>query len=193
MLAVSLTAFAAYQRSDAWTWEHLALCRARALTGSADFRQRVTRLIHDLLAEPRDAAKVRSDAATMRVEMARHKPAASPIDVKLGLGGLVDLEFTVHTLQLTTGIGLDPRLEVALAELSTAGLIDEEADADLRLLSRFLVVMRLVAPEKIALTDASRALVASLCGQSDWDALIAALDEARRRVAARWDKVREGR
>ena len=36
MLAVSLTAFEQYQRHEAWTWEHMALCRARPLTGSDD-------------------------------------------------------------------------------------------------------------------------------------------------------------
>ena len=65
----------------------------------------------------------------------------------VGHGGLVDLEFTVHTLQLSHGIGLDPRLEVALAALVEKGLIDDGADPDLRLLSRLLVVLRLVAPD----------------------------------------------
>ena len=50
--------------------------------------------------------------------------AGGPLDIKLGPGGLVDLEFAVHTLQLTTAIGLDPRLEVAIAALVEDGLID---------------------------------------------------------------------
>jgi glutamate-ammonia-ligase adenylyltransferase len=192
MLAVSLDSFADYQRREAWTWEHLALCRARPLTGSAPFRERVRALVHDLLAEPRDAKRIVADAASMRAEMARHKAPAGPLDVKLGEGGLVDLEFTVHTLQLTTGVGLDPRLEVALADLANAGLIDKEADPDLRLLSRFLVVLRLVAPGSGAdLPPASRALVASLCGQADWDRLMASLAQARGRIAGRWKKVKE--
>jgi glutamate-ammonia-ligase adenylyltransferase len=129
----------------------------------------------------------------MRTEMARHKAPSGPLDVKLGPGGLVDLEFTVHVLQLTSGIGLDPRLEVALAELASAGLIDAEADPDLRLLSRFLVVLRLVAPGMPAeLPATSRALVASLCGQADWDALMAALGTARGRISERWERTRSG-
>ena len=60
-------------------------------------------------------------------------------------------------------------------------------------LSRFLVVLRLVVPGKAAdVPSASRSLVASLCGQADWNALMAAMDEARARIAARWAKVREG-
>ena len=50
----------------------------------------------------------------MRAEIERHKPPRGPLDVKLGPGGLVDLEFAVHVLQLTRHVGLDPRLEVAL-------------------------------------------------------------------------------
>ena len=130
----------------------------------------------------------------MRADMARHKPPSGPLDVKLGPGGLVDLEFTVHVLQLTTGVGLDPRLERAIAALTAAGLLDAEADPDLRLLSRFLVVLRLVVPGNAAdVPDASRGLVAGLCGQADWNALMAALDEARARIGARWEQVRKGK
>jgi len=193
MLAVSLDAFAAYQRTEAWTWEHLALCRARPLAGDPAFQDKVAELIRTILSEPRDPGKIRRDAAAMRSDIARHKPPSGPLDVKLGPGGLVDLEFTVHVLQLTTGIGLDPRLEHAIAALTDAALLDAEADPDLRLLSRFLVVLRLVVSGTAAdVPPASRALVASLCGQPDWNALMAAIDEARARIARRWEQTREG-
>ena len=191
MLAVSFEAFEAYQRNEAWTWEHMALCRARPLTGSEAARTKARDLICSILRAEKDPAKVRSDAARMREEMARHKPAAGPLDIKLGEGGLVDLEFTVHTLQLTHSAAFDPRLEVALAELAAGGLIDEGADADLRLLSRMLVVLRLVGTQDMEPALESRQLVASLCGFGDWPALLAAIDEARHRVAARWAAVRE--
>jgi glutamate-ammonia-ligase adenylyltransferase len=126
----------------------------------------------------------------MRSDMARHKPPAGPLDIKLGAGGLVDLEFAVHTLQLTHHVGLDPRLEVALAALVEAGLIDQGADPDLRLLSRVLVVLRLVAPGGMEPAEQSRALVASLCGHADWPALVAAMDAARNRISARWAAVK---
>jgi glutamate-ammonia-ligase adenylyltransferase len=191
MLAVSLDAFEAYQRSEAWTWEHMALCRARPLTGSDSARDKVRDLICSILRSEKDPAKVRADAAAMREEMARHKPPAGPLDIKLGEGGLVDLEFAVHTLQLTHRIGLDPRLEVALAELVDAGLIDDQADPDLRLLSRMLVVLRLVGTQGMEPAEESRPLVATLCGCADWPALLAAVGEARQRIAARWARVKE--
>lgn len=191
MLAVSFAAFEAYQREEAWTWEHMALCRARPLTGSDAARTRVRDLICSILRMPGDPSLVRIDAASMRADMARHKPPAGALDIKLGNGGLVDLEFAVHTLQLTSHVGLDPRLEVALADLAEAGLVDDSVDPDLRLLSRLLVVLRLVGTQGMEPAEQSRALVASLCGHADWDSLLAAVDAARQRTSALWAAVRE--
>ena len=147
--------------------------------------------ILSVLGMERDAGKVRADAAKMRTEMSRHKPPSGPLDIKLGPGGLVDLEFAVHVLQLTHRIGFDPRLEFAIAALVEAGHLTMQADADLRLLSRILVTMRLVAPDGSVTPTESRPLVAEVCGYSDWVALLAAHDEARQRVATLWTSIRE--
>ena len=192
-MAVRLDAFQAYQLGEAWTWEHMALLRARPVHGSPAGRARLDAATKVVLASPHDAAKVRTDAASMRADMAKHKPPSGPLDIKLGPGGLVDLEFAVHVLQLVHGLGFDPRLEHAIAALVDAGHIDMQADADLRLLSRILVTMRLVAPDGSVPPRESRPLVAEVCSYPDWDALLAAHDEARQRVAALWAAVREGK
>jgi glutamate-ammonia-ligase adenylyltransferase len=192
MMAVRLDAFEAYQRQEAWTWEHMALLRARPVHGSKAGRARLEAAIKRVLGSPHDAATIRADAAKMRADIARHKPPAGPLDIKLGPGGLVDLEFAVHTLQLTKSLGFDPRLEIAIAALVEAGHLDMQADADLRLLSRILVTMRLVAPDGSVPPAESRPLVAQVCGYPDWDALLAAHDAARQRVAALWTRVKEG-
>ena len=192
MLAVSLQGFLDYQRSEAWTWEHMALCRARPVYARPERREALAQAIDAILRFPRDAMKTRADAAAMRLEMERHKTPSGPLDIKLGPGGLVDLEFAVHTLQLTHGAGLDPRLEYAIAGLAKAGLIDPAFDADLRLLSRMLVVMRLAAPGSNEPAERSRPLVASLCGHDEWDSLLAAHAAARQRIAELWRQVREG-
>ena len=70
-----------------------------------------------------------------RRAIASEKGESERWDLKHAAGGLVDLEFAVHTLQLTSHVGLDPRLEVALADLAKAGLVDDSVDPDLRLLS----------------------------------------------------------
>jgi len=192
MLAVSLNGFLDYQRDEAWTWEHMALCRARPIYGRPDTRERLAEAICAILKSGDDPARIRADAAKMRDDMARHKAPSGPLDIKLGEGGLVDLEFAVHTRQLTTGEGLDPGLEFAIAKLAEKGLIDPSYDPDLRLLSRMLVVMRLVAPESNEPPEQSRGLVASLCGHESWDSLLAAHGEARQRIASLWKAVKEG-
>jgi glutamate-ammonia-ligase adenylyltransferase len=192
LIAVSLPSFADYQRAQAWTWEHMALTRARPVFGSAEGRAAVQAIIDDTLRLPRDLATVTADTAKMRAEMARHKPPGGAFDIKLGEGGLVDLEFAVQTLQLRHRIGLHPHLEDALAELAAAGLVSEEIDPALRLLTRMLVIFRLVSPSSKEPPPASRALVAKACGLPDWDALLAAHEAARQRVGELWRSVAAG-
>jgi glutamate-ammonia-ligase adenylyltransferase len=193
MMAVRLDAFQAYQMTEAWTWEHMALLRARPVYGSQQGRAWLDAAVKAVLGAPHEAAKVRADATKMRAEMARHKPPTGPLDIKLGEGGLVDLEFAVHVQQLVHAAGFDPRLEYAIAALAEAGHLTMQADTDLRLLSRMLATMRLVAPDGSVPPPESRTLVAEVCGFADWDALLAAHDAARQRVASLWAAVREGK
>ena len=192
MLVVSLDAFERYQRDEAWTWEHMALCRARPVFGSDAVRDRTTKLIEDILRQPRDAAKVVRDAAKMRAEMERHTPSRSTLDVKLGPGGLVDLEFAIHVLQLTHGVGLHPQLEPAIAELHADGLVDSKVVIGQKLLTRMLVMMRLVAPADVKPNAETWQLVAEACGASSWDELLAEHDSARHSVSELWNRIKEG-
>ena len=192
MLAVHVAAFDAYQREQAWTWERMALTRARPVYGTREGRARITTLIDTLLRLPTDPAATRADAKRMRWEMARHKPPTGSLDIKLGEGGLVDLEFAVQTLQLTSGVGLDPNMALAIAALATGGLIDPVLAQDFDLLTRMLVIMRLVAPGGEPAT-ASQQLVATVCGLPDWPALLDAQAAARQRIAATWQEVRNDR
>ncbi|MEO7276759.1 MAG: bifunctional [glutamate--ammonia ligase]-adenylyl-L-tyrosine phosphorylase/[glutamate--ammonia-ligase] adenylyltransferase [Sphingomicrobium sp.] len=191
MLAVSLAAFDRYQRTEAWTWEHMALCRARPVFGSSDGRAQATAMIEGILQLPRDFAATARDASRMRAEMQRHKPPASALDVKLGPGGLVDLEFSVHVLQLTRHVGLNPRLDVAIEALAAEGLVPAATIEWLNLLTRMLVMMRLVAPGVVEPTPDSWELVASACGAASWAELLAEHDEARGRILATWDAIRQ--
>jgi glutamate-ammonia-ligase adenylyltransferase len=192
MLAVSIESFAHYQNEQAWTWEHMALTRGRPVYGSPNGKKALADLIRAALDRPRDPAKLAGDVVAMRAEMTAHKPPSGPFDIKLGDGGLVDLEFAVHTLQLRHRIGLDPHLEVALAELEAAGTIGPEIDPALRLLTRMLVMSRLVSPSSAEPPDATKPLVAAACGMADWDALLAAHDDARQRIGKLWRDIAAG-
>lgn len=192
MLVVSLEAFEQYQRKEAWTWEHMALCRARPVFGSPKAREEVAAMIDGILRMPQDRSKVIADAAKMRADIERHKPPRSALDVKLGAGGLVDLEFAVHVLQLTTKIGLSTRLEVALEALAAESLVPANVVEALKLLSRMLVMMRLVAPADVKPTAESWQLVAEACGAASWKELLAEHDLARHRIAELWNRIKEG-
>jgi glutamate-ammonia-ligase adenylyltransferase len=192
MITVSLDAFERYQRNEAWTWEHMALCRARPVFGSPEVRRQATAMIEGILRMPRDFAKIAADAAKMRADIDRHKPARSALDVKLGRGGLVDLEFAVHVLQLTKHVGLNTRLEVALEELAAESLVSANIVGALKLLSRMLVMMRLVAPGDVKPTAETWQLVAEACGAASWDSLLAEHDAARQSIAGLWDSIKQG-
>jgi glutamate-ammonia-ligase adenylyltransferase len=190
MLVVSLEAFERYQRHEAWTWEHMALCRARPVFGSPGARERVTAMIDGILRMPRDFAKIATDATKMRADMERHKASRGPLDVKLGAGGLVDLEFATHVLQLTKHVGLGTRLEVALEELAAVSLVPANIVDALKLLSRMLVMMRLVAPGDIKPAPETWELVARACGAASWDELLAEHDSARQSISALWNSIK---
>lgn len=188
-LVTSLDSFDRYQREAAWTWEHMALARARPVFGSDGARSELADIIEKVLKTSRNQDKLASDVVSMRAEIAKHKPPKGDLDVKLGAGGLVDLEFTVHHAQLATGEGLSPDLRAAIAALAARGVIDPALEAAHDLLTRMLVVLRLVAPDLEPPGSASRDLIARACGAGDWGALLARAADARETVAREWSKI----
>jgi len=167
----------------------MALTRARPVYGSIEARAEIQGVLDRTLHVARDPGKLVRDAASMRGDIARHKPPEGPLDVKLGEGGLVDLEFAVHVLQLTHRIAFKPRLEQAIAGLIAAELIPPEiADAHY-LLARILITLRLVSPDSAIPPEASRPLVARACGKESWDVLLAAQEDARQRVSKLWRSI----
>ena len=187
--AVSLESFARYQKEAAWTWEHMALCRARPVFGSTRARERLAAILRDVLEAPRDPAKLRADALTMRAEMAIHKPPAGPLDAKLLRGGLVDCEFVVHFLQLRERTAFHPSLGEAIHALIDAGLLPASFAESQALLGRLLVAARLLAPDGQPPHEMAQAALAKACGHADYPGLLQALDEARHGVATVWAEV----
>lgn len=184
-LCVSLDAFARYQAEEAWTWEHMALTRARTLYGSPDARTQTATIIAEVLSRPRDNGTLIADARKMRGDMMAHKPAKSALDIKLIEGGLVDLEFALHVRQLGWQRGFYPQLSEALAALDLPPAITEAY----RLFTRFLVTIRLVAPDLAVPTEATQRLLARACGCADWTELLAELEAKRHDVTSEWRRV----
>ena len=184
--AASLASFARYQREQAWTWEHMALTRARPVFGSPEARERIAAIVHQVLSAPRDPETLRRDVLEMRARMAGHKPPSGPLDVKLLRGGLVDLEFLVHYLQLRHATGLLPGLVEAVGALADKGLLDQRAVGACETMSRLLITSRLLSPDGHLPHRAGCTVLAKACGFSDWNDVAVAIGEARRLVAGMW-------
>ena len=99
-VASRIDAFADYQEREAWTWEHMALTRARVISASPAFRHKIERVIRSVLTRPRDAAGTAGDVADMRRAIALEKGEDDIWDLKLAAGGLVDIDFIAQYLQL---------------------------------------------------------------------------------------------
>ncbi|TPH18573.1 bifunctional [glutamate--ammonia ligase]-adenylyl-L-tyrosine phosphorylase/[glutamate--ammonia-ligase] adenylyltransferase [Litorilituus lipolyticus] len=102
VLVVHLNTFAQYQHEDAWTWEHQALVRARMIYGNTLICEEFANIRHDVLSKERDLEQLKEDVKEMREKMRSHldKSTHDLLDIKQGVGGLVDIEFLAQYLVL---------------------------------------------------------------------------------------------
>ena len=119
-LATQIGGFASYQESEAWTWEHMALTRARVVAATPGFGARVEAVIHDILRRPRDPELIAGDVVEMRGAIAKEKGDKERWDLKYVAGGLVDLEFIAQYLQLVHAQALP-----GILDTSTARVLDK--------------------------------------------------------------------
>jgi glutamate-ammonia-ligase adenylyltransferase len=107
VLAANIKAFKDYQGTKAWTWEHQALVRARALCGDSNLTKHFEQIRRDILVRPRVCAKLRKEVAGMRERMRKELLKFEPgfFDIKQGRGGIVDIEFMVQYLVLLNAHG----------------------------------------------------------------------------------------
>jgi [glutamine synthetase] adenylyltransferase / [glutamine synthetase]-adenylyl-L-tyrosine phosphorylase len=189
LLCASMASFALYQHESAWTWEHMALTRARCVYGSSSAHVEVDAIIREVLSSPRDTAKLYADVAQMRRDMAAHKPPKGELDVKLLPGGLVDLEFIIHALQLETHQALHPQLDRAINDLIAIGKLPAEIADAYALLSKLLVLVRLVTPDCDFPPEPAQALIAKSLGYDNWPDLLAAIKRFRHVVIEQWQQL----
>ena len=97
-LVSSLGGFEKYQLENAWTWEHQALVRARAIAGSEAVMSRFDAIRHQVLCLRRDAGELRAEVVKMREKMraSLDKSDRQWFDLKQGAGGITDIEFMVQ-------------------------------------------------------------------------------------------------
>jgi glutamate-ammonia-ligase adenylyltransferase len=135
-LASHIKSFADYQDREAWTWEHMALTRARVISGPPVFRAGIEKIIREVLTRPRDAGAIANDVAEMRRAIALEKGEDDAWDLKYAAGGVVDIDFIAQYLQLVHAADQPDILDVStlhvLDKAARLGVIQQSAAEILR-------------------------------------------------------------
>lgn len=193
-LATHIRAYERYQREDAWTWEHMALTRARPVAGDPALQRRAMDAIAAGLARPRDLASVREDVLRMRERLAAQRDGG----LKHAPGGQVDIEFIAQHRQLELGEAVCEERDLGhvLPALAAAGaLTGTEAETLLsahRLYQALSQLLSLAVSKGILLSDAPEALRPILvrAGEApDFEFLCADLVERRRLVRELFERL----
>jgi glutamate-ammonia-ligase adenylyltransferase len=194
-VAVRLDGFLAYQRDQAWTWEHLALTRARPIAGPVELRERLRGQIRDVLTLPRDRAKAARDVREMRAMIEKEKGTRDVWHTRNFNGGLVDVEFIAQFLQIAHAAEdpsvLSQNTGRALRNLTAAGVLNA-ADGDTLIRAAELYqdiahILRLCTDGRFNPATAPRDLIDLLLqttGEPDLARLEARLSETYSAVAA---------
>ncbi|WP_445679287.1 bifunctional [glutamine synthetase] adenylyltransferase/[glutamine synthetase]-adenylyl-L-tyrosine phosphorylase [Radicibacter daui] len=134
--AVGLEAFTAYEANEAWTWEHMALTRARVVAGPPALAAAIEEVIHATLTRPRDPDRLLRDVAEMRERLDREFRRPNLWETKFARGGIVDIEFIAQYLQLRHAHENPAILKTgtseALMALAKAGYLPQEDARTLR-------------------------------------------------------------
>jgi glutamate-ammonia-ligase adenylyltransferase len=188
-VATSLTSFRTYQETEAWTWEHLALTRARVLAGETTLAGEVETLRRAILSVKGQGASVRPDVAAMRARLQAAKPVLGELDARNGPGRIMDVELAAQTVALITGC---PARGVERQIAAGAGRILPESDVQLlsncyRLLWRMHAATRLLtegALDLATLGEGALAFILRETGVADAGALAAEVERATTGAAA---------
>ncbi len=199
-VATRFGSFEAYQRETAWTWEHMALTRARVISGPDALKENVENVIRSVLTARREKAQIADDVRDMRRRIEDDKGSTDLWNLKQVRGGLVDLEFISQFLQLAHAHENPALLKQnsveAFQALRRAGILDEEQGEALvsatRLLHSLSQVLRLCLDEPFNAEKAPQGLKSLLCRASDmpdFSRLEGSLREAQLRVAQLFDEL----
>lgn len=189
-VATSLDAFRSYQRDEAWTWEHLALTRARAVAGEILVGTEVESIRQQVLAAPHDPKKVVVDVAAMRARIADAKPMLAAWEAKLGPGRMQDIELTAQAATLLAG---DPARTVPdqLAAGQRIGWLSKDDVAAMTraymLFWQIQAATRLLTDKALNLQDVGeggRGFLLRQTGAADFDGLGAGMQDRATAAAA---------
>jgi [glutamine synthetase] adenylyltransferase / [glutamine synthetase]-adenylyl-L-tyrosine phosphorylase len=194
-VATTIERFRDYHEHEAWTWEHMALTRARVVSAAPQFAPKIERVIADVLRRPREPAEVAADIVEMRAAIAAEKGEGDRWDLRYASGGLVDVEFIAQYLQLVHAAAhpdiLDVSTAKALEKAARLGVLAPE-DAEIlrpaaRLYHNLTQILRLCLVGKFDPANAGPGLLGLLARAADlpdFATLDAHLTETQKQVRA---------
>lgn len=189
-VAVSLEGFCLYQRDEAWTWEHLALSRARVVAGDAGLGADVEAARLAVLREKGGGAQVMADLAEMRARIFAAKAPDGDWEAKIGPGRLQDIELLAQSFALRAGEGAR-KVEAQLRLGPRHGYVTKEAGEVLASAYRFLWRLqaggRLLTDKPLdmaAVGEGGRAFLLREAGEESLDTLAARLKRTTSQAAA---------
>ncbi len=199
-VATRIDSFVDYQETEAWTWEHLALTRARVVSASPAFRKRVETAIGAVLGNARHAELIAGDVVEMRHAIAAEKGDKDRWNLKYVAGGLVDIEFIAQYLQLVHGATtpeiLDTSTVRVLDKAWRLGLLPTEHAEVLRpavrLYHNLTQILRLCLPGDFDPKTASpeiRGLLARAADVPDFETLNAFIAEIEAKVRRSFERI----
>ncbi|MBL4725100.1 MAG: bifunctional [glutamine synthetase] adenylyltransferase/[glutamine synthetase]-adenylyl-L-tyrosine phosphorylase, partial [Rhizobiaceae bacterium] len=196
-LATHIRSFIKYQTNDAWTWEALALTRARPVAGDAEFCAVVAKEVATLNGRDRDDETVRADVLKMRDAIEAEKGTDNPWRIKAAKGGLIDIEFLAQWSVLARDSQMDADQQSTRSMLETApeNLLQEEDRLvlieALLLYGKVQQLTRVCLAEKFVPDNAPPGLVKAICATLDVPDISMAeaqLNETRSQVRAIFEK-----
>jgi len=174
-VASRVDSFAEYQEREAWTWEHMALTRARVISASPPLRAKIEGIIRQVLTRPRDSAAVAGDVADMRRAIALEKGENDIWDLKYAAGGTVDIDFIAQYLQLAHADEKPEILDVntmhVLDHAARLGVLPQSAAEVLRTAARLYhdltQILRLCVSERFVPETAGEGLLRIMARAGD--------------------------
>ncbi|MDH5188406.1 MAG: bifunctional [glutamine synthetase] adenylyltransferase/[glutamine synthetase]-adenylyl-L-tyrosine phosphorylase, partial [Rhodospirillaceae bacterium] len=129
-IATTVESFDAYQKNESWTWEHMALTRARAISGPIYLKKICDSIIHQALIKKRDPQILVLAVSDMRERIYKEHGTDTPWSIKHYRGGLVDVEFISQYLQLLHAHDnpdvLSTSTRVALVKMGKLGIVKND-------------------------------------------------------------------
>ena len=199
-IATEAAAFRRYHEQDAWTWEHMALTRARPVAGDRELCATVMEGIRAVLCAPRDADTLLADVASMRERVDNERKTENRWRLKHVRGGVLDLEF-IAQYHLLRHAARHPSILVqstpsAFRRLGEAGILDSDDSAELAdsvaFLQRLQGLLRLTVGHNRDVerfTPGVRETLARAMGLEDFSTLEARLHAVQDRVRAAYRRL----